>query len=128
MDNFVESFIEENEEFVTKMTKDSFFRAKVLRLADNQPNRITLRLQDFTLKDGLEEVVIWGITPLKRLVMVLDEVCIRRDEPEDLIFLRYQIGTQIEDLQDCLYRLDEELSKDWQKKPESEPAKASATA
>ncbi|UCD87140.1 MAG: hypothetical protein JSV01_05080 [Desulfobacterales bacterium] len=39
----------------------------------------TLRLSDFTLKDGLEEIVTWGVKPIKWLVTLLDDACAERE-------------------------------------------------
>jgi hypothetical protein len=69
------------------------------------------------LKDGLEEIVTWGVRPLKWLVTLLDDACEQRGDPADLIFLRYEMGTWLEHLQDALYHLDTELRQDWQLKP-----------
>ena len=32
-----------------------------------------MKLGDFGFKDGLEELVTWGVEPLKQLVNILDE-------------------------------------------------------
>jgi len=118
--NLVEKFVESNPELIQTMAKDRFFRAKVTNLYNKrrehgQLDRSTLRLSDFSLKDGLEEVVTWGVRPLKWLVTLLDKACDERDDPADLIFLRYEMGTWLENLEDTLMRFDAELQ-DWKRK------------
>ena len=71
-----------------------------------------MRLDDFLLKDGLEEIVTWGILPLKELVSIMDEELeVVKDEPlnhERLLFLMYELRNKLEDVEKTLYRFEDE--------------------
>ena len=64
-----------------------------------------MKLSDFTIRDGLGEIVTWGIEPLKELVKIMNEAL---DGPnmERLFFVRYDLEDRLDLLEETLYRFE----------------------
>ncbi len=58
--------------------------------------------------DNLEELVTWGITPIKELVRILDEEIEEMDNDDPsmnrFIFVMYEMDHKIEELEEVFYR------------------------
>ena len=70
-----------------------------------------MRLNDLRFEKGLEEVVTWGVEPLKQLVEIMDEELRENEEPENtgrLTFVMYELRHKLEDLENTLHRFDRE--------------------
>ena len=70
------------------------------------------RLNDFPYNGDpcLEDLVVWGISPMQQLVNIMDETLDREmGGPEDttatkLTFIMYELKDKLEDLHDAIYR------------------------
>lgn len=65
-----------------------------------------MRLKDLGPQPNLEDVVVWGIRPMKELVQILNEH-IQEDDDEDerALFIMYELRNKLEDLEETLYRI-----------------------
>ena len=73
------------------------------------------RLNDFPYNGDpcLEDLVVWGISPMQQLVNIMDETLDREmGGPEDttatkLTFIMYELKDKLEDLHDAVYRYED---------------------
>jgi len=65
-----------------------------------------MRLKDLGPQPNLEDVVVWGIWPMKELVQILNEH-IQEDDDDDKreLFIMYELRNKLEDLEETLYRI-----------------------
>jgi len=80
------------------------------------------RLQQiqFSYPANLEEIVIWGISPMKQLVNLMDayiEDNLDEDDEKVMLFFRYEFEDKINGIEEAIYRAIKELKKK-QGKPE----------
>jgi len=66
-----------------------------------------MKLSDFTIRDGLGEIISWGIEPLKELVKIMDEA-IDDENFDRLIFVRYDLEDRLDVLEETLKRFERE--------------------
>ncbi len=57
---------------------------------------------------GLEEIVTWGLNPIKELLEILDEH--NEDEDSRLTFFYYEIRNKLQEIEATLYRMRREIN------------------
>ena len=59
--------------------------------------------------ETLDEVIIWGVEPLKELDRILDERIEDLEDDKRLLYVHYMIRNGLEELEDALNRLAGEI-------------------
>jgi len=83
-----------------------------------------LQKSQFDHPVDLEEIVTWGINPMKRLLELMDayiEDSLDEDDEDVMIFFRYEFEDKINGIEEAIYRAIKELKKK-QAKPELKEA------
>jgi len=79
-----------------------------------------LQQSQFEHSADLEEIVTWGITPMKRLLELMDayiEDNLDEDDEDVMVFFRYEFEDKINGIEEAIYRFIKAM-KNKQGKPE----------
>jgi len=79
-----------------------------------------LQQSQFDCPGNLEEIIIWGISPIKQLINFMDiyiEENLNDEDQDAMVFSRYEFENKINDIEEAIYRAIKELKKK-QGKPE----------
>ena len=71
-----------------------------------------LQQSQFSYPANLEEIVIWGISPMKRLLKLMDmyiEESLDEDDEEVMLFFRYEFEDKINGIEEAIYRAINQL-------------------